>query len=65
MINEAYELLLVMEMNGFHLDLSVCNKILMGLCELNQGREAKRLFNIMIKKGAASKLASFTYLVNI
>ena len=65
MIHEAYELLLVIGREGFGADLSVSNKIFMELCKLNQEREVKRLFNIMVKRGAAPNLASFTYLVDV
>lgn len=50
----------MMEKKGFAADLTVFDKIVSGLCKLNRIEEAKRLLNVMIKRGATSKIMDFT-----
>nr|POE97906.1 pentatricopeptide repeat-containing protein, chloroplastic [Quercus suber] len=47
---KAFEVLVMMEKKGFAADLTVFDKIVNGLCKLNQIEEAKRLLNVMVKR---------------
>lgn len=51
MVNEAIELQVRMEKDGYEVDLLVCEKIVLELCKLNRTEEARMVLNALAKRG--------------
>ncbi|GMP88869.1 hypothetical protein CsSME_00040696 [Camellia sinensis var. sinensis] len=61
MIDEALGLHVIMQKEGFMLDVFLCDMISYWLCELGQMDEAKTLLSIMVKRSVTFDMGSFTH----